>query len=162
MIKTLWSFNSSRPNEAIWHHASRSTSVQVMACDLFSAKPLPETMLTYGWIRTYLGANFIDIALKIQIFSFNKINLKMFAKCGPFSSSLNMITNISQDHACRLPVDDNFMSIFFDENISTLTEFQQNIILCGKNILLPTNSLWPGIYIVVAMISANNGWTRVE
>ena len=39
--------NSFRPGDAIWRHRSGSTLVQVMACRLFGAKPLPEPMLQY-------------------------------------------------------------------------------------------------------------------
>ena len=39
--------NSLWPSDAIWHLTSGSTLVQVMACRLEGAKPLPEPMLTY-------------------------------------------------------------------------------------------------------------------
>ena len=42
------SVNSSPPSAEYMHQWTRSTLVQVMACHLFSAKPLPEPMLTYS------------------------------------------------------------------------------------------------------------------
>ena len=43
----LWSINSSPPSAAYMHQWTRSALVQVMACHLFGAKPLPEPMLAY-------------------------------------------------------------------------------------------------------------------
>ena len=39
--------NSSPPSATYMHHRTRSALVQVMACRLFGAKPLPEPMLAY-------------------------------------------------------------------------------------------------------------------
>ena len=42
-----WLIPSGKRNMSSWHHGSRSTLVQIKASHLFSAKPLPETMLIY-------------------------------------------------------------------------------------------------------------------
>ena len=51
--------NSLRPGDAYMHLWTASSLVQVMACRLFSAKPLPEPMQTVSWIlRNKLQQNF--------------------------------------------------------------------------------------------------------
>ena len=43
----IYTFNSSPPSAAYMRQWTGSALVQVMACRLFGAKPLPEPMLTY-------------------------------------------------------------------------------------------------------------------
>ena len=66
--------NSTPPSATYMRHWTRSALVQIMACRLFGAKPLPEPMLTFREIR-----------LKFQNFSYMKMHLKMLcAKWRPF------------------------------------------------------------------------------
>ena len=59
-----------------------SALVQVMACRLFGAKPLPEPMLAYCQLGL-LGTNLSEIRIGIPSFSFKKMHLKLSAKRGP-------------------------------------------------------------------------------
>ena len=52
-IRRLASINSSYPNTAYMRQWTGSTLVQVTACRLFGAKPLPEPMLTYCHLDPY-------------------------------------------------------------------------------------------------------------
>ena len=54
-------------------HKTGSALVHVMACCLFSAKPLPKIMVTYG------QENFSEIWMKIHNFSFMIMQLKMLS-----------------------------------------------------------------------------------
>ena len=53
------------PGNNIWHHSSWSSLVQLMACHLFGAKPLPESMITYFSIGP-LGTNSSEICIKME------------------------------------------------------------------------------------------------
>ena len=51
---TIWkSLNSSPPSAAYMRKWTGSALVQVMACRLFGAKPLPEPMPVYCWLDPY-------------------------------------------------------------------------------------------------------------
>ena len=74
---------SSPPNAAYMRQWIGSALVQIMACRLFSTKPLYEPMLTLlnGTLRTNLS----EILIKIKNFSFTKMNLKISSvKWRPF------------------------------------------------------------------------------
>ena len=71
------------PSDAYMRHWSGSTLVQVMACRLLGAKPLPEPMLAYCLLSS-LGTNFNEILIEIQPFSFKKMRLKMSSAKWPF------------------------------------------------------------------------------
>ena len=55
-----------RASDAIWHHRTWSTMVQVMACPLFTATPLPEPMLTYCQSSPGIGTNFDEVWIKLR------------------------------------------------------------------------------------------------
>ena len=78
--------NSSSPSAAYTRQWTESALVQVMACCLFGAKPLPETMQTYCQLDPSLGTNFsYFFFIEILTFSFKKMHLKMLcAKWQPF------------------------------------------------------------------------------
>ena len=63
------SLNSLWPSDTIWYQGSGSTLVQVMACYLFGARPLPEPMITLLLVAS-LGINFNEMWCKIWNFSF--------------------------------------------------------------------------------------------
>ena len=69
---SLYQVNSSPPSAAYMRHWAGSSLVQVMACRLFGAKPLPEPMLAFclmvSWEHNWNG---------ILSFSFKKMQLKM-------------------------------------------------------------------------------------
>ena len=58
-IVHAYSFNSLRPGDAYMRHWNESELIQVMACRLFGAKPLPEPMVDY----CQLGIKFIELFL---------------------------------------------------------------------------------------------------
>ena len=73
------------------HHAAYmrrrtwSALIQVMACRLFGAKPLPEPINAHLLLIEPLGTNLSENRIEIQKFSFNKMHLKMSsAKWRPF------------------------------------------------------------------------------
>ena len=66
--------DSSLLSAAYMRQWTRSSLVQVMACRLLGAKPLPKPMLTY----CHLWTNFNEIRIKIQNFSFTKMHLKIY------------------------------------------------------------------------------------
>ena len=60
-----------------------------MSCRLFGAKPLSKPMLDYCQLEPREGTNLSEILIKIQILSFNKINLKTSSsKWRPFCPAL--------------------------------------------------------------------------
>ena len=65
-IVARWVYSLS-PSVACMRQWTGSPSVQVMACCLFGAKPLPEPMPPLSSIRP-LGTNFSEIRIKIQTF----------------------------------------------------------------------------------------------
>ena len=71
-----------------------STLVQIMACRLFSAKSLSKPMLGYCQLGP-LWTNFHEILVKIQIFSFMKMHLKIASvKWQPFCPGGDELTDI--------------------------------------------------------------------
>ena len=83
-ISYLIRLNSSPPSVAYMRQWIRSALVQIMSCRLFGAKPLSKPMLGYFFIGP-LGTNFSEISIKIQLFSFTKMHLKILSvKWGPF------------------------------------------------------------------------------
>ena len=72
--------------------------VQIMACRLVGAKPLPEPMLVCILLIGPLGTNFSGMLIEIHTFSFKKIHLKMSSgKWRPFCLGLN----VSNQHNSR-------------------------------------------------------------
>ena len=87
--------NSLRLCDAYMRQYNIPTLVQIMACRLFSAKPLSEPLaiLSIGSQRTY----FSEISLKIQNFSFKEMHLKMSSvKWRPFWPGLNVLKSRGQ------------------------------------------------------------------
>ena len=70
-ISFIW-VNSFPPSAAYMHQWTDSSLVQVMACCLIGAKPLPEPMLAYCQLDTWE-----QIGIRMLPFSFKKIHLKM-------------------------------------------------------------------------------------
>ena len=66
------------------------TLVKVMACHLFGAKPFTWTNSDLLSI-TLLATNVNDFLIKIQLFSFKKMHLKVSAKCQPFCLNLSVL-----------------------------------------------------------------------
>ena len=75
--------------------------VQVMACRLFDAKPLPEPMLTY----CLPGTNFTEIPIGILSFSFRKIHLKLS------SAKMATILSMSQQPTDTLSLEIPFVLV---------------------------------------------------
>ena len=64
------------PSAAYMRHWIGSALVQIIACRLFGAEPLSKPMLGLLFIGPS-GTNFSEILIKIQIFSFRKMRLKI-------------------------------------------------------------------------------------
>ena len=91
------------------HHWTGSSLVQVMACRLFGAKPLPEPMLTYCQFVPF-RTNFSKIVMEVQ--TLTKMHLKMSTQWWLFCLSLNalmlrkvMITRRSENDNTPQPLD---------------------------------------------------------
>ena len=109
--------NSSPPSAAYMCRRTRSALVQVMACRLFNAKSLPEPMLTYKLSIGPFGTNYGEILIKIPIFSFKKMHLKMlFGKWKPFCLCLNVL---------KLPLSSHCWEIMANTNILLLSFFRE-------------------------------------
>ena len=67
--------NSSTLSDAYMRQSIGTGFVQIMACRLFGAKPLSKPVLGYCQLDP-LGANFSEISIKIQNFSFRKMHLR--------------------------------------------------------------------------------------
>ena len=100
---SLSSLKTSPPSAAYMRRWTGSALIQIMACLLFSAKPLPEPMLflSIGPLRKNLS----EILIEIKIFSFMKIHLKMSsAKWRPFCpgwDELKSTSNMTVKLSCR-------------------------------------------------------------
>ena len=70
--------------------SARPVLVQVLACRLFGAKPLPEPVMTYICWMT-LGQNFRWISNQNITILTQIVHLKMLAKWRPFYSGLNLL-----------------------------------------------------------------------
>ena len=66
--------NSSPPSATYMRQWTGSSLVQVVACRLFGAKPLPEPMLAYSQLDSW---KYISVKLGILSFSLKKMQLKM-------------------------------------------------------------------------------------
>ena len=66
-ISLLELFNSSSPGAAYMRRRTGSTLVQVMACRLFGAKPLPEPMMAYCQLDS-LEQTSVTIQSKYKLF----------------------------------------------------------------------------------------------
>ena len=78
----LSSFNSLWPSDTqtIWCHWSWSTLIQVMACRLFCAKPLPNLMLIYCQLTpwgTYFNRFLFEIPVSFQENKFENVICKV-------------------------------------------------------------------------------------
>ena len=80
-----------------------SSLVQVMACRLFSAKPLLELMLAYAYCQLgLLGTNFCELWIGILSFSFKEMPLKMSsAETAAILSRGKMIREGAEDWICK-------------------------------------------------------------
>ena len=67
------------PHDTKWHPRSWSTLVQVMACHILSAKPLPEPMVTYRALRNKLQWIFNQNSFFFKKNKFKNIVCKLFA-----------------------------------------------------------------------------------
>ena len=77
-------------SEALWHQTPWIS--RVMACCLFSAKPIPESMMTYCHHNT-LRNTFQWNVFAIPTFFFKKMHLKLSpAKCWPFCLGFDMLS----------------------------------------------------------------------
>ena len=86
-------FNSSPPSAAYMRQWTGSSLVQVMACRLFGAKPLPEPMLTYCQLDSW---EHISVKFESEFYHFHsrKCNWKCrLPKCRPFCSGGDELTN---------------------------------------------------------------------
>ena len=84
--------NSLRLSDTYRCQWTGSSLVQVMACHLFGAKPLPEPMLTCLPIIS-LETDCCEISSKIQ--TFRKMDTKIpSAKCWPFCSGLGLLKSV--------------------------------------------------------------------
>ena len=98
---TIWDhndlhvFNSLRPSDAYMRHQPRPSLVQIMACCLIVAKPLPEPMLVYCQIGS-LGTNKLqsDCIQNSNIF-IQENAFKNVGKCRSFCLDLNVLSNPS-------------------------------------------------------------------
>ena len=75
-IALLFLLNSSPASAASMHQWTRPALVQVMACCLFGAKPLPELMLAFCQLDSWEQ---ISVKFKSKPFSFKKRDLKMLS-----------------------------------------------------------------------------------
>ena len=88
--------NSSLPSAAYMRQWTDYSFVQVMACHLIGAKPLPEPMPTLS--IGPLGTNFSEIQIKMQNFPFRKMNLKLLSgKWQPFCPGKDELALIDYD-----------------------------------------------------------------
>ena len=86
-LEVIW-LNSLRPGYMC--HWTGSLLVQVLACRLLGAKPLPEPVMTYCQLDQGIYYNWI--LFRFQNFSLNKMPFKMLsAKWWPFHLCLNML-----------------------------------------------------------------------
>ena len=76
--------NSMRHSDVYLHQQSKPLLVQIMACCLFSAKPLSEPMLVI--LIWPIGINFTEILIKIQCFHSRKWIRQCCLHSGPFVS----------------------------------------------------------------------------
>ena len=87
-VDSLW------PRDVIWHQTFCQHWFRYWLHTCFKPSNTWNNVaiLTTG----QLGINFSDIGIKIQIFSFKEIHVKMLsAKCQPFCSGLNLLNLIS-------------------------------------------------------------------
>ena len=99
-IKTLFSLNSLRPNDAYMHHQPRPSLVQIMACCLFAAKPLSEPMLYYCQ-QDPLEKNVSQIVFQILTFWIKKMYMKMSGKHQQFCLGFNALNTIYIFDICQ-------------------------------------------------------------
>ena len=98
-----------------------SALIQIMACRLFGAKPLPETMLAPLLSIWLLGTNFSEIWIWILSFSFKKMLLKML--------SVNLVAILSRGR--------------WSERTLIVVEFRK----CGLVVLVCLTS-WPNYVLI--------------
>ena len=68
-----------KPGDIIWHPWNVSSLVQVMACCLFSARPLPKPMLTYHQLDTWEQTS-QKLESKYEIFHSTQCNWNVLCK----------------------------------------------------------------------------------
>ena len=101
-------FHSSPPSASYMRQRTGSTLIQVAACRLFSAKPLPEPMLVYCHLDSCFS--FSEIWIGILPFSLKKIHLKLssakkaaiFSKGGWVNTKLFCVNLIPRTHGITL------------------------------------------------------------
>ena len=70
--------NSLRPDDAYMRHGTWLAMIHVMACCLFGAKSLPESMMTYGQLDPW-EQSLVNIFIEIKTFSLTKLQLKILS-----------------------------------------------------------------------------------
>ena len=81
------------------HQWTRSSSVQITACCLFSANPLYKPMINYCQLDC--KQHISEIYIEMEASLFKEIQSKMWsAKCQPFSSDLNVIKSHWFSYEC--------------------------------------------------------------
>ena len=87
--------NSSPPSAAYMRQWTGSTLVQVMACRLLGAKPLPEPMLTYCQLDSWVQ---ISVKFESKFYHFHSwkgISKCRLPNCQPFFSGRDELTHLS-------------------------------------------------------------------
>ena len=100
---------SLRPSDTYMHWWTMTSLVQILAGCLFGAKPLFKPVLAY-FFADPLETNFSDIPIKMQQFSYQKINSQISAKWMPFCLSLNVLIYIEISAYLRIMI--NFNSLW--------------------------------------------------
>ena len=101
--KKVMLVNSSPPSVTYVHQWTEPYVVQVMACRLFGAKPIPEPNWSNPGLLLIglLGTNFSEIWIGILSFSFNKMHLKMLsAKMSAIFSRGRWVKNYFSNAEC--------------------------------------------------------------
>ena len=90
-VVLVWELEKNYLNSLCWQNGW-SASIQVMACHLFGAKPLPESMLIYGQLDPLkqTSVKFYKIQVFIQE---NALNIITSAKWRTFYSDPNVLSN---------------------------------------------------------------------
>ena len=93
-LNPLW------PSDAIWHHKSWATSIQVMACHQFSTKPLPGPMIAlkmkFHWNFNENSIVFVE-EMHFKVSSANCSHFVQVSMCRSIMSSLASYTPSKQD-----------------------------------------------------------------
>ena len=125
MAQVIAMFNSSPPSAAFMRQWTWSSLVQVMACRLFGAKPLPEPMLAYCQLDYW---EHISMKFEFEFYHFHsrKCNWKCcLSKWWPFFPGGNELTRAVWD--CNI-----CLSKALHQRMFILDECLQRVICNGK------------------------------